>query len=120
MNGPRIATDLAQAVLALQHLIRYAHRATLNAGDRSMPDPEDTAQIVLNLVEALGGLPQLCGQLATCAERFAADPALRAAASVDRPAAVQAGFVAEALRKPASATARLRHLAHTTAAPLKN
>lgn len=40
------------------------------------------AKIVRRIGDALGGLPQLCDQLAHRADRFAADPALHAAGTI--------------------------------------
>ncbi|WP_280420880.1 hypothetical protein [Nocardia carnea] len=118
VDGPHSADDFAQAMLALQHLIRYANHATLDAGPRVTPDPQDAATIVRRLGDALGGLPQLCDQLAHRADHFAADPALHAADIVTHEPGVQAAIAAEALRELAAATARLRDLAGAAASAL--
>ncbi|MFF7944794.1 hypothetical protein ACFZC5_34310 [Nocardia gamkensis] len=118
IDGPHRAQDFAQAMLALQHLLRYANHATSNAPDRVMPDPEDTAVIVRRLGDALGALPQLRQQLASHADGFAADPALRAASTAPHPADVHAALAAKALRELTAATAPLRTLAHQASSPL--
>ncbi|MEV0367992.1 hypothetical protein [Nocardia fusca] len=118
VDGPHSADALGEAMLALQHLIRYANHATLDAPARAVPEPQDAATIVLRLGDALGGLPQLCDQLAHRADRFAADPALCAADTVSHEPGVQAAIAAEALRELAAAAARLRDLARAAASPL--
>ncbi|MGW5384007.1 hypothetical protein [Nocardia sp. NPDC003963] len=118
VDGPHSGDALGEAMLALQHLIRYANHATLDAPARAVPEPQDAATIVRRLGDMLGGLPQLCDQLAHRAERFAADPALCAADTVAHAPGVQAAIAAEALRELAAATARLRDLARAAASPL--
>ncbi|WP_159850279.1 hypothetical protein [Nocardia sp. CY41] len=56
--------------------------------------------------------------MASHVDRFAADPALRAASSAPHPADVQATLAAEAVRELAAATAPQRTLAHHASSPL--
>ncbi|WP_033247436.1 hypothetical protein [Nocardia carnea] len=118
VDGPHTVQIFAEATLALEHLVRYANHATLNAPADALPTPEDAARSVRSLGAALAKLPQLCDQLAARADRFAANPTLRADSTADQEPAVQAGLAAEALRELAAATAPLHRLTDAASAPL--
>ncbi|WP_405180954.1 hypothetical protein OG225_07120 [Nocardia sp. NBC_01377] len=118
VDGPHTREGFFQAIRALQHLIRYANHATLDAAAQVLPNPEDEAIAVRGFGEALAGLPQLCEQLAVRAERFAATPGLSADSTAEHPPEVQAALAAEVLRELASATERLHRLATQAARPL--
>lgn len=118
VEGPHSADIFTEATSALEHLLRYANHATLNSPAGAMPTPEDAARAVRRLGGVLAKLPQLCDQLAARADRFAADPTLRADSTADQEPAVQAGLAAEALRELAAATAPLHRLTDAASGPL--
>lgn len=77
IDGPYTAEQLAEAMMALQHLVRYANHATLNASRTVLPDADDVATVARRLGDALGGLPHLLHDLACRCDELAEDPALR-------------------------------------------
>ncbi|WP_216917687.1 hypothetical protein [Nocardia noduli] len=79
LDAPHTVEELGEAMLALQHLIRWSNHATLNAPRTVLPDAENVATVARRLGDALGGLPQLLDQLAGRCDGMAEDPALRAA-----------------------------------------
>lgn len=77
LDGPYTAHDLGEAMLALQHLVRYSNHATLNAPRTTLAETDDVATVVRRLGDALGGLEQLLDQLADRCGRIADDPTLK-------------------------------------------
>lgn len=109
LDGPYTAHALGQAMLALQHLVRYSNHATLNSPRVALADTDDVATVVRRLGDALGGLDQLLDQLAHRCDRIAEDPALAATSWQGAPdpqlAATSAGVE---LRAVAAAAATMR------------
>ncbi len=77
LDGPYTAHDLGQAMLALQHLVRYSNHATLNSPRTVLAETDYVATVVRRLGDALGGLDQLLDQLADRCDRIAEDPTLK-------------------------------------------
>ncbi|WP_280396015.1 hypothetical protein [Nocardia brasiliensis] len=118
IDGPYRAHDLAEALLAVEYLLRYANHATLEAAERVVPTPEHASILARHLGDALAKLPQLCTQLASRAEDFAADAHLRADAAAQHPPAVQAQRAVTALTELAATSTGLRERAQAAASPL--
>lgn len=109
LDGPYTAHDLGQAMLALQHLVRYSNHATLNSPSVALAETDDVATVVRRLGDALGGLDQLLDQLAGRCDRIATDPALAPTdwqGAPDPPLAATSAVVE--LRAVAAAAATMR------------
>ncbi|UGT58801.1 hypothetical protein [Nocardia asteroides] len=109
LDGPYTAHDLGQAMLALQHLVRYSNHATLNAPRTVLAETDDVATVVRRLGDALGGLDQLLDQLADRCDHIAADPTLKPTdwqGAADPPLAAASAGVE--LRAVAAAAATMR------------
>ncbi|MGW5924242.1 hypothetical protein ACWFPY_35060 [Nocardia fluminea] len=121
VDGPYDPQHFAEAMLALQHLVRYSNHATLEAPSSVLPEPHDAATVIRRLSDGIGGLGQLLDQLADRCDALAQDPTLRSATGAREPDPCRAATAASAeLRTAGSGVDVLRTTVQRAASAMNN